>query len=135
MGIRLVAVGPLPQMASVANLCLLGQYRYPVNPVVHVVACRTSHLITLVGAACPLQTDMPGMAVHTDCVLFDDRGTGVVTKPDHGGMASADVPAPRMLAAGAMAAFTLQMREGRIGITVLPVCGTENNQHALIIVA
>ena len=132
--IGLVAVCALPQMACVAHLRLFGQYRYPVNPVMHVVACRTTHIITLVGTACPVQTDVPGMAVGTDGVLFIHRGSGTLTKPDNGGMAGADVPATRVIAAGAVAAFTLQMREGRIGVTVLPVCSTENNQHLLIIV-
>ena len=99
MCIGLVAVCPLPQMARAAHLRLLGQYRYPVNPVMHVVACRTTHIIALVDTACPLKTDMLGMAVRTDGVLFVDRGTGAVTKPDNGGMACADIPAPRMVAA------------------------------------
>lgn len=54
MGIGLEAVGPLPRMARVANLCLFGKYRHPVNRCMHVVASHTTHLITLMHAACPL---------------------------------------------------------------------------------
>ena len=54
VGIGLEAVGPLPWMTCVANLRLLGKYRHPVNRCMHIVASHTTHLITLVHAACPL---------------------------------------------------------------------------------
>ena len=54
VGIGLEAVGPLPRMACVANLCLFGKYRHPVNCCVRGVAIHATHLITLVHAACPL---------------------------------------------------------------------------------
>ena len=101
----------------------------------HSMASRTSHLVTLVRTACPLQADMPGMAAHTDGILLVDRGILPVTKPDDRGMACADVPAPRMVAAGAMAAFTLQMGKGCVRVAVLRMRSTKDNQHALVVVA
>lgn len=135
VGIGFVAVGPLPLMAAGANLCLFGKHRHLVDRCMHTVATHTTHLISLVHAACPLQPDMLGVAVHADSVLLVDRGTVIVAIPDNRGMACADVSASCMVAAGAMAAFTLQVCKGCVWVAALSMPGTKDNQHALIVMA
>ena len=133
--IGLYAVGMLVLVAVETDLGLRRQHRYRVGRRVDAVTIGAGDVVALVHAAGPGQTNVPGMTAHADRVLVLRGRAGFVIEADDWRVAGAASAPSGMIAAGAMAALALLGRERCIGIRTLPMSGTKNKQHALVVVA
>jgi len=135
MGIGLEVVGPLLCVTFVAYIRLFGQHRDGIYFCMQVVAVGAGDLTGLVGTAGPLQSDIPGMALHAHGVLFLYRRGGITAEVDNRRMTCTHILPPCMGAARSVAAFALKIGEGCIRVSTLSVRSSEDVLHALAIVA
>jgi len=135
MRIGLEVVGPLLHVAFVAHIRFVGEHRDGINRCMDIVAIGTGDLAALVATAGPLLTGIPGMALQAHGILLFDRCDGVTAEIDNRRMTRTHVLSPRMGAPWTMAAFALEIGEGRFRIGALSVRRAEDVLHALPVVA
>jgi len=128
-------VGTLPTMTFETHCGLRRAQLHRVCCCVHAMATNAPGIISLVHATCPRQTDSIIVAIHTNGVLVRHRRCCVCAEVYDCAVHFGWTATSRMGAARSVAILTLQLRHRRLGVSLLAMRRTKNNQHVFSVVA